>query len=361
MSLLLLTNQLHTGGAETYVVTVANWLTAAGDPPVVAATPGALIERLDTRVRYFPTPLQDLRASIPLAAWRVSRLVRRFRPTAVVANSMVTAWVARLAVGPRVPVIAVAHGWPAERYRLVARPLAVADRVVAVSEDVRRRLIDAGLPARKVVVVPNGVDLGRFAPRDAATLATARAACGAGPDDVLVISVGRYADQKAQHHLIEIARRLKADVPHLRVAIVGWGPREAELRAAITSAGVEDRVRLLIDRKDVPDLLLASDLYVSTSDWEGMPLSTIEAMAAGLPVVTTATEGVGALVDDSNGVVVPVGDVAAMTDAVRRLALDEPARFGKGSHSRARAAASFSSDVMCAGLMRVVASCSEGR
>lgn len=361
MALLLLTNQLHTGGAETYVVTVANWLTAQGDPPVVAATPGGLIERLDTRVRYFPTPLKDLRASIPLAAWRVRKLVSRFRPTAVVANSMVTAWVARLAVGPRVPVIAVAHGWPADRYRYVARPLAVADRVVAVSEDVRRRLIDAGLPERKVVVVPNGVDLGRFAPRDAATLRRAREACGATTDDVLAISVGRFVDQKAQHHLVEIARRLKDTAPNLRVALVGWGTREAELRAAIAAAGVADRVRLLIDRKDVPDLLMASDLYVSTSDWEGMPLSTIEALAAGLAVVTTATEGVGALVDDSNGAVVPVADVSAMTDAVRALVDDEVSRLGKGSASRARAAASFSSDVMCAGLMRVVQSCSEPR
>ncbi len=354
MSLLILTNQLHTGGAETWVVTVANWLAARGEPPVVAATPGALVDRLDAGVRFFPLPLKDLRASIPMAAWRVRGLVRRFKPTAIVANSMVTTWVARLAVGTGVPVIAVAHGWPAHRYRVVARPLAVADRVVAVSEDVRRRLIDAGLPAHKVVVVPNGVDLARFTPRDASTLAAARSACGAEPEDVLMISVGRFVDQKAQHHLVEIARRLKADVPSLRVALVGWGPREAELRAAITAAGLDDRVRLLIDRKDVPDLLLASDLYVSTSDWEGMPLSTIEAMAAGLPIVTTATEGVSALVDDNNGHVVPVGDVPAMAAAVQALAADEPGRLQLGSESRARAAAKFSSEVMCAGLMRVI-------
>ncbi|MCB9679948.1 MAG: glycosyltransferase family 4 protein [Alphaproteobacteria bacterium] len=357
-SVLVLTNHLTTGGAEAYVVAVSGWLAAQGVRVAVAASPGPLVDRLAPGVAYHPTPLTDVRAGLPVAALRVARLVRRHRPDVILANSLVTAWVGRLASAGRVPVVSVAHGWAADRYRLVARPLAVADTVVAVSEDVARRLKAAGLPDHKVTVVPNGIDLAPFHPRSLDARTRARALVGAGEDEVVVLNVGRFTDQKQQRHLIEVARRLRDTLPELRFGIVGLGPLEDDLRARIAAAGVADTVRLLVARRDVPDLLMAADLYLSTSDWEGMPLSMIEAMAAGLPIVSTHVEGIGALVDDDNGALCPPGDVDALTEAVARFGRDEVLRLHKGSQSRARAERDYSLPVMCGRLAEVLAGAS---
>jgi glycosyltransferase involved in cell wall biosynthesis len=347
-SALLLTNQLTTGGAEIYVLTMSRWLAEHGVRTVVAATPGELVDRLDPKVCYYPTELQDLRLSIPLAVARVRRILRAHQPEVIVANSLVTAWVARLAALPsRTPIVAVAHGWAAERYRLISAPLAVADRVVPVSQEVARRLTSAGLPASKVQVIANGVDLSPFGPRTPSQRQAARDTLGATDDDVVVTSVGRFVEQKQQHRIVEIAARLRDELPELKFAIIGWGPLEGALRAQIDRAGLNDTVRLLLRRTDVPDLLLASDLYLCTSDWEGMPLSMIEAMAAGLPIVSTDVEGMSALVRPENGLLCAPTDLPGLTAAVRLLGADEVGRLHRGSHSRALAEREFSKEVMC--------------
>lgn len=350
---LVLTNQLTPGGAERYVLTLTAWLAAEGVRTHLAATPGDLVDDVDPHVVLHPVPLHDRRWSIPAAVFRIRRIVRREGIRAIVANSLVTSWIAKLAA-PGLPLIAVAHGWPVDRYRLVARPLAVADRVVAVSEEVADRLVRAGLSRTRVVVVPNGIDLGRFGPLAPPTRAAVRATMGASPDEVVLVHVGRFVPQKAQHRLIELADALR-DRPGWRLVIVGWGELEGALRAEADARGLSDRVRFLVRRSDVPDLLRASDLYLSTSDWEGMPLSTIEAMAASLPIVATEVEGMRALVDEANGRLVPPGDADALEATVRGL-LDDPAlRARLGKASRERAEQRFSHAASCAGLGRVLA------
>ena len=352
---LILTNQLHTGGAEIYVLTVARWLTARGVHVEVAAAPGELVSKLDAAVRYHAIDLKDQRLGIPLAASRVRRVLHKLKPQVILTNSLITAWVGRLAATRLdIPVVNVAHGWPAERYKWISMPMAVADRVVPVSHDVARRLIDAGLPLSKSSVVHNGIDLDPFHPRTAEQQARAREVFGASSDDVVVSNIGRYTAQKSQHIIVEIARRLVPEHPNLKFGIIGWGPREAELRALIAQHGLESHVRLLIKRTDVPDLLMASDIYLSTSDWEGMPLSMIEAMAASLPIVTTNVEGMSALVSSENSDLVPIGDIDGLTASVGRLASDEVLRLQRGSVSRMRAETKFSKDVMCANLASVL-------
>ncbi len=347
--ILLLTNHLITGGAETWVVAVSRWMSDHGAKAIVAASPGELVDQLDPAVTYYPVDLTDLRWKIPVAAARVARILRQHRPKVIVANSLVTAWVARLADPLRtIPVVAIAHGWPVERYRLVSAPLRVADRVVAVSDDVRRRLLAGGLDAQRCVAISNGIDTRRFGPRTPEQVAAARLALGAGPEDVVLVNVGRFVPQKRQERIVALAAQAPANT---RFVIIGWGPGEADLRAAIASAGVGDRVRLIVRPPSVADLLMASDIYLSTSDWEGMPLSTIEAMAAGLPVVSTDVEGLAALVGEDNGVRVPVGDAGALSAAVGQLVEDEALRLRLGAGSRARVDRELSLDVMCGRLV----------
>lgn len=353
---LILMNTLEVGGAERYTVTVSRWLAQRGVDVTVASAGGPLVDQLDPLVRHETVDLTAVRGSLPLVGSQVRALLRRTEARAIVANSVATAWVGRVAgAGLGVPVVSVAHGWSAERYGHVAPLLRAAHRVVAVSPEVKDRLVASGLPPRKVEVVFNGVDTARFGPRDPATRAACRAALGARPEELLVISVGRLAAQKAHHHLLDLALRLRATHPTLRYAVVGEGELEAELAAQAVLLGVDGLVTFTGVRSDVPDLLASADLFLSCSDWEGMPLATIEAMAAGLPVVATRTEGASWLITPECGRLVGVGDLAGLADAVAELAADPALRGRLGRAAAERARSRFDHGRMAGGLAEVVA------
>lgn len=346
---LVLIDTMGLGGAERYALVVANWFAEQGCDVTLSASPGGELAPELRDVRYVPLPVEGVRADLPLRAVQVRRAIGR-RPTVIVSNSLATCWLGRLAF-PGTPVVNVAHGWPEERFKKVGPMMNMATRVVAVSPSVRGKLVAHGTSPHRVAVVHNGVRMDPLGPREGAVREAAREAMGG--HELVVIIVGRLVAQKAHQHVVAVAKAL--DRPGVGFALVGWGEREGELRALVEAEGVGDRVHLLGPRRDVPELLGAADLYLNCSDWEGMPLTTIEAMGSCLPVVATATEGSEQLLDAGCGLVVPVGDVAAMTAAVRELVDDPERRQAMGAAARERALRHFSHDRMCRGLAEVVA------
>jgi len=171
--------------------------------------------------------------------------------------------------------------------------------------------------------------------------AAARPADPAVPQTVL--TVARLDPQKGLHDLVAAA----ALVPEARVMVVGEGPERRALETRIAHLGLGDRVHLLGFRSDVPDLLAGSDLFVLPSLFEGLPLSILEAMAAGKPVVATAIGGNDeAVVDGATGLLVPPGDPRALADAIRALLRDPERRRRLGEAGRRRAEAEFSAPAM---------------
>ncbi len=352
---MLMIDTLYTGGAERYVVTVANWFAAQGARTIVVSSGGNQVGDLDERVIFEEGPLYNVRGNILSVAGHVSGLIERHQPQALICNSLATTLLARAAqTVRRVPIVNVAHGWPADKYSTVAPLMRVADRIVAVSPEVRRKLIAGGTDAPRIQVVYNGVDCRPLGRRSGDEAAAARAELGAGPGDLLVALVGRLEAQKAHQHVMAVAAKLRESHPRLRFALIGGGSRKDELHALRAAAGVEDRVALVGLRRDIPVLLGSADVFFNCSDWEGMPLTTIEAMASGLPVVATATEGAAELLTPETGIVVPVGDVDAMAAALARLADDDPGRLAMGAAARERALAGFSHERMAAELAHVV-------
>jgi len=342
---LFVTNQLDVGGAEVQVATAANWLASQGRQVAVLARHGAIADRLDPRVQFIDGPMDRLKKA-PFAGLRAARRVlKEFKPQVVVANSLLTATALRTA-GAR-NLIAVAHGYSADAYRIVGPALNLADRVVAVSDDVRDRLRTAGTRASILRMVPNGIDMQPFEPLLPATRSEVRSRLGWPDDAIFATAVGRFVPLKAQGLLIRAAY----DIPELHVALVGYGPDEAALRQLAEPLG--DRAHFLIERTDIPDILRASDIYVSTSDREGMSMAMIEALAAGLPMLSTRTEGSHTLVTAENGLVVPVQDLPAITGALKTLVGDPELRLAMGVHSRAHALQSFSAERMCTQLTAV--------
>jgi glycosyltransferase involved in cell wall biosynthesis len=347
-TVLLMIDTLNIGGAERYAVTVANWMAEQGIRVALVSEGGDLEPDLDPRVELFRAPVAQIRApGLPAAATRVREVIAETSPDVIITNSLATAIIARSAQPRgRTKVVNVAHGWPADRYSRIAPLMRVADRVVAVSPDVRDKLVVGGCDAERIAVVFNGVDCRGREPRTGEVRAKARAAMGGGEGDVIVATVGRLEDQKAHQHIMAVAAKLAGRHPRVRFALIGGGSREPELRDLAAAPAVDGRVTLLGLRTDIPDLLGSADLFFNCSDWEGMPLTTIEAMAASLPVVATATEGASQLLDETCGIIVPVGDPDAMAEAISGLVSDDARRLAMGAAAKARAWDGFSHERM---------------
>jgi glycosyltransferase involved in cell wall biosynthesis len=336
--LLMVITLAETGGAQTYVATLLPALVerfdvtvaAHGDGPLVSAARAAGAGYVPLRyLRRALNPVAELRAILEL--WR---LCRRLRPSIVHLNSskgiVVGAIAARLA---NVPVrVATVHGWPFKTETGVRRTVyTVATRlvrplltsVVCVAESERRAGIAAGTvrPAQ-AVVIPNGVSLPDVA---------------SDPSGRDVISVTRLRAPKDAATLVRAAARIRDELE--RVLVVGDGPERPQIEELARSLGVDDRIELLGDRDDVPELLARSSIFVLATLSEAMPMAVLEAMAAGLPTVASDVGGIPELiVDCESGLRVPPGDDAALAEALRRLLEDDElrARMGRAARERAR-------------------------
>ncbi len=185
-----------------------------------------------------------------------------------------------------------------------------------VIEHLRRR---AHVPASRLVMVPGGVDARRFA--DAAPLE--RKAIGVPSDAKLLLWVGRFDPVKGLDVLVRSVAKL--DDPSVHLVLRGDGAHEPKIRRQIDEEGLGDRVRILGRRDDVPNLYAAADAFVFPSRTEGLPNALLEAMAAGLPVVTTNVPGCRDLItEEVTGLLVPYGDADLLANRIRRV-LDDPA------------------------------------
>jgi glycosyltransferase involved in cell wall biosynthesis len=195
-------------------------------------------------------------------------------------------------------------------------------------------------------VVPNGIDLDRFAPDPDARRAL-RAELGIPEDAFAVGTVGRLYTEKGHAYFIRAVEPVLGDRFHL--VITGEGPERANLEKQIAALARKDCVHLTGNRRDVPRLLASLDAFALTSVSEGLPLVIPEAMAAGLPVVATAVGGVPLVVaDGETGFLVPSGDEEALR--ARLCALDEDRELARrcGETGRERALGRYSSRRMVA-------------
>jgi len=218
----------------------------------------------------------------------------------------------------------------------------VVDRYIAVSAHAARALADTlRIASSRVSVVHNAVPLPVREDRGSPDPAL-RLALGAERTP-LVVTLARLTAQKG----LSILLRAAVDLPHVSFAIAGDGPDRAALEAEAAQLGVADRVRFLGFREDTAALLDAADLFVLPSLSEGLPLSVLEAMAAGTPVVATAIGGTDeAVVDGVSGLLVPPGDPAALGAAIGALLGDGALAARMASNGLARVTQSFSTERM---------------
>ena len=208
-----------------------------------------------------------------------------------------------------------------------------SSHVLAVSRSTADDLVQrAGLSPDLVTCLPNGVDTGRFRPAEGAERSQARDALGLPEDKLVVAGLGRLHPQKNWPLFLAVAARF----PGVRFVIAGTGPEEPGLRA---SAG--DNV-LFAGFRDSRSVLAAADVFLLTSDYEGIPMTLLEAMASGVPSVVSAVDGCRDLLGDgAGGVLAGAGDAEDFTAKLGVLLESGEVRRRVGDAARAKVKTSY--------------------
>jgi glycosyltransferase involved in cell wall biosynthesis len=217
---------------------------------------------------------------------------------------------------------------------LKRRELARADAVTAVCGAVADALSrELGVSRERFTLVPNGAD-GPAPEQEGPESRRLRLELRADPRRPLLVAVGRLEEQKGMDVLLEAVASLAGRGLDFVVAVAGDGSWRERLERTATGAGIESRVRWMGRVPDPGPLMLAADVFVLPSRWEGLPLTLLEAMARGRAVVASSVGGIPEVVaDGENGVLVPAGDAGALASALERI-IESPAlrqKLGEGA------------------------------
>ena len=325
-------NEIVRGGAEEHMLCLLRGLDRRRFRPLLVCPSELLVmlrPELPDDVEVLPLALHSHRQFGLM--WEFSGYLRRQRVQVLHAHgfrpSLLASPVGRWA---GVPVtVETPHvreywrkGWKANFIfdRVAGR---LIDRYIAVSETNKRYLVDdKKLPPKKVTVIRNGCDVGRFESLPAVPADFKRRAGFAECDPVLLVAA-RLEPQKGHSVLLQSMALLKPEFPHLRLVMLGEGSLRPALEAEARQLGLENSVLMPGHSPDTREWMSVADLCVLPSFAEGLPLFAIECLAAQRPMVATAVDGTPEIiVDGKTGLTVPPGDVAALAGAIARLLRD---------------------------------------
>ncbi|MFD1205217.1 glycosyltransferase family 4 protein [Sporosarcina contaminans] len=317
----IITNMEHMGGAQIHVRDISNYLQTEGHSiHVVTGAGGNAHQLLETisihRVHHL---IRDLRPIDDVKAFlEVRKLLKILKPDLVATHSSKAGIVGRMAAKSlHIPVVFTAHGWSFTDgvssskkvfYRFVERIAGqFTSGIIAVSEYDRQLAIQQKvLPDWKIICIQNGVpELVEHKKASAST------------KNLNLVMVARFAHPKKQIDLLQSLCHLQ----HLdwTMHFVGDGPEMEKAKRFAKESGIADRVRFEGRLEDVTKILDIADIFLLISQYEGLPLSVLEAMRAGLPIIATNVGGVQEAVTTKNGILVPAGDLIELQKAIEKL------------------------------------------
>jgi glycosyltransferase involved in cell wall biosynthesis len=337
---------LGPGGAERLLVSLTATRHADVEVHVAYVLPWKSHLVADLEAAGAQVHLLGGRRGLADPAWpiRLGRLVGALRPDVVHLHSPAIAAVGRivLRLRRRRPVIVSTEHNVWRSFGLLTRlangiTLPLGDATLAVSEEVRASVWPRLRDAMRVSI--QGVAVSAISARRGER-AEARERLGLRPEDVLVVHVANFREKKDHPTLLRAAQAC-LDHPRLQFVSVGQGPLEAEVHELHGQLGLGERFRFLGYQPDPVAVLAAADVFTLTSRHEGLPISMLEAMALGLPLVVSAVGGIPEVVTDGvEGLLVPPGDPEPFAAAYVRLA-DDPAERRRLGAAAARRAEDF--------------------
>ena len=280
------------------------------------------------------------------AAWKLSRIIRQWKPQIVHAHDPHAVAMASLALSfsapdPRPRVVASrrvdfhlqGHSFSRWKYRHV-------DLFIAASNAIKQILENDGIPAEQVVVVHDGIDVGKI---DRLPALDIHAEFWLPHGVPVIANIAALVDHKGQKYLLAAMPRVLRTVPEAHLVVFGEGELKGALERQVKDLRLDKHVILAGFREDVLQLVKSADLFVMSSLTEGLGSTVLDAMAMRLPVVGTHAGGIPeAVVHGETGLLVASGDSRALADAMVRLLKDRQLRQRMGEKAHARASAHFS-------------------
>lgn len=337
---------LQIGGAERHFVNLANALTCDVDLAIFVSSHGdgpALYDQLDSGIVQLQSTVRKRTA--PRDIWRLARSLKRSRINAVHTHmywaSLYGAIAARLAGVPL--IVSTEHGenrWKKWHHRWVERHVIsrLADHRFCVSEAIlaQRRDID-GVPDEKLGLIANG------------TAVPAKPACPWSNKTPVIGSIGRFVHQKNFGLIVDGIFELRRQGRDVRCILVGDGPEMNKIQSRVSYLGLDSIISLPGADTDTDRWFRKFDIYASSSLEEGQPLSLLEAMSYGLPIVATDVGAVSSTLRNAvDGIVVPRSNVADFAAALSHFLDDHDLAKQYGQSARERVSRKFSIDVVAA-------------
>ncbi len=337
------------GGAQGHVYDLIKSLHQDYEIHLAVGAPGLLTDKatdLGIRVHIISKLQRRINLSSDLKSiQQCIAIIKLIKPDLVHCHSSKAGVVARIAAWIcRVPVIFTAHGWGFDpRSPRLQRNIAlgvekilapISTKIICVSESDRQLAISLKVTVPKLVVtIHNGID-----PESTTTAVPARQ-----PPQLIMVARFNRA-QKDQHTLMQAIAKVNQPI---ELILVGTGSDWEESKSMAKNLGITDRVTFLGDRLDVPDLLANSQIFVLSTHYEGAPISILEAMRCGLPIVATNVNGIPEQVADGiTGLLVPHQDVSALTAAISNLVADPERRRQMGIAGRQKFLQEFTVEQM---------------
>lgn len=226
------------------------------------------------------------------------------------------------------PIVTTVHGWTSSTSRLrLYEPLhrwglKYFDAVIAVSEEIRSRLVEAGVRPERVVTQNNAIDVGAF-PSDSTGLEFRREV-GIAPESRVIGTVGRLSLEKGLDYFLRAGAQIVAKDLSVKLLVVGEGPQRRELEILADSLGISSSVVFCGYRRDIDRIYPALDIFVLPSLTEGLPIALLEAMACRKPVIASSVGGIPSVIRNGRtGVLVEPKNIGQLTEAFRDL-IDNP-------------------------------------
>lgn len=291
-------------------------------------------------------------------AFSIREFIKRNRIDVIHCHGYKSNFYGLLASRGEVPSVTTNHNWLTTHWKLKTYCfldslwIRFFDRIVAVSNEVKKDMLRYKIPEAKIRVVDNGIALERFAKPVETNIMKNQL----GLDEKIRIigTIGSLVIEKGHIYLLEAARQILDVVKDLKFLIIGDGPLRKALEEKSEELGIKKDIIFMGQRKDIPELLMAMDVFVLPSIKEGLPIALLEAMASKRPVIATRIGAIPNVIENEDiGVLVEPKDITGLRDAIMNL-LNDPGRMNllarKGFD---RVCRDFSSDEMAKNYLKL--------
>ncbi|MEW5820714.1 MAG: glycosyltransferase family 4 protein [Cyanobacteriota bacterium] len=320
-NILFIANRLDFGGAEAYVLSIANEIQKRKYKVFVASSGGKLVQQLEEGIKHFTIPAD---AKKPLKILQCSLMLRKIINSnsinIVHTNSVITCLIAKIAsLGSKTIIINTAHSWGINKKPLSAKIVGFsADKVVAVSASTADSYIKNGLKKNKVLVVHNGIDTEKFQRINNEKILKIKNSLNIDPEKFIIINIARMEEARKGHEvLLESAKIVIEKYNNVHYLLLGDGYLRPGLENKVKNLNIARNIHFLGNRTDVVNLLSSSDIFCLPSDWEGLPLVIAEAMSCKLPIIATAVNGVPEIVvDNETGFLIKPRDPKVLSEKI---------------------------------------------